>query len=423
MAIVTQRGSHACAPGAGALVHNASVSESGEPVVGALAGVRVLDLTQVISGPLATRILADQGAEVVKVEPPRGDTIRHVGGRDGVSALFATTNRSKRSVVLDLKQDAAVSVVKRLASESDVFVQNFRPGVADRMGIGESALRADHPELIYVSISGYGETGPYAAQRVYDPLVQAMSGLTDIQAGHREGQELIRFIVADKVTALTSAQAITAALVARGRTGRGQHVKLAMLDATVAFHWPEGMAYHTLTEAEPQRPPPAERHRLFATRDGHLILATIEVAQWQAFCRAVDRPDLAEDERFSSVKRLVTHATERLALVQEILRERDTEDWLARLRAADVPCAPVVTRDRLHEEPQIVANELLVESRHPVAGAMRQPRPAERFGETPSAIRGPAPSLGEHTDEVLRNAGYSDGEIAALRDAGALGKT
>jgi crotonobetainyl-CoA:carnitine CoA-transferase CaiB-like acyl-CoA transferase len=391
-------------------------------VNGALEGLRVVDLTQVISGPLATRILADQGADVIKVEPPRGDTIRHVGGRDGMSALFATTNRSKRSLVLDLKQPAAVDVVRRLSASADVFVQNFRPGVADRMGIGERALRADHPELIYVSISGYGDTGPYASQRVYDPLVQAMSGLADVQGGHREGQELVRFIVADKVTALTCAQAITAALVARGRTGRGQHLKLSMLDATVAFLWPEGMAYHTMLDGKARRAPPAERHRIFATRDGHLLAAAIEVAQWQAFCRAAERPELAEDERFATVKGLIVHATERLDLMEEILCERTTDDWLARLRAADVPCAPVVTRERLHEEPQIIANQLVVESRHPVAGAMRQPRPAERLDDTPSEIRGPAPRLGEHSEALLREAGFDAEAISALRAAGALGR-
>ncbi|MDZ7824954.1 MAG: CoA transferase [Gammaproteobacteria bacterium] len=204
---------------------------------GPLAGVRVVDLTSMISGPVATMMLADQGADVIKVEPPGGDLVRAMGAnRGGVSATFVSANRSKRSVVLDLKTDAGLDALKRLVRTADVFVQNFRPGAIERMGLGEDVLRAEREDLVYVSISGFGEQGPYAGNRVYDPVIQALSGLAAIQAdADGRPQHGLRTIIPDKLTAVTAAQAITAALFARERSGRGQHVRLAMLDATVAF--------------------------------------------------------------------------------------------------------------------------------------------------------------------------------------------
>ena len=205
---------------------------------GALSGFRIVDVSQVISGPVATRILADQGADVIKVEPPGGDILRHMGGKGGLAPTFTTTNRSKRAVVLDLKKPEGLATLKRLVASADVFVQNNRPGAAERMGIGEDALRAVNPRLIYVSISGFGESGPYSHKRVYDPLIQGMSGLAEIQGGPGGRPALVRVIVPDKVTALTAAQSITAALLSRERTGEGQHVRLSMLDAVIAFVWP-----------------------------------------------------------------------------------------------------------------------------------------------------------------------------------------
>ena len=225
-------------------------------MAGALDGYRIVDVTQVISGPLATRILADQGADVIKVEPPGGDILRLMGGKGGLAPTFTTTNRSKRAVVLDLKKPQGLATLKRLVATADVFVQNNRPGAAERMGIGEDALRAVSPRLIYVSISGFGETGPYRHKRVYDPLIQGMSSLAEIQGGPGGRPGLVRVIVPDKVTALTAAQSITAALLSRERTGEGQHVRLSMLDAVIAFVWPEGMAYHTFVSPElPKRAP------------------------------------------------------------------------------------------------------------------------------------------------------------------------
>jgi crotonobetainyl-CoA:carnitine CoA-transferase CaiB-like acyl-CoA transferase len=225
---------------------------------------------------MATMILADQGADIIKVEPPGiGDLTRALASRrHGMSPTFAVANRNKRSLVIDLKQARGVELLNRLVSGADLFVQNFRPGAADRMGIGEAALRQLRPDLVYVSISGFGETGPYVHKRTYDPVIQALSGLASIQADAATGRpHMLRVIVPDKVTALTAAQAMTAALLARERTGSGQHVRLAMLDAVVAFIWPESMAAYTF--AGPEKPitrPPNTRDLVFETADGFIRL-------------------------------------------------------------------------------------------------------------------------------------------------------
>lgn len=389
---------------------------------GPLDGFTVVDVTQMISGPLATRILGDQGAEVVKVEPPTGDLTRGLGGaRRGMAPIFATTNRNKRSLALDLKRPEGLEALRRLVARADVFVQNFRPGAAERMGLSEAALRAVRPDLVYVSISGFGERGPYAHKRVYDPVVQALSGLAAIQGGTSGRPRMLRLIVPDKLTAVTAAQAITAALLARERTGEGQHLRLSMLDAVVAFLWPEGMARHTYVGDDVGHSRPSEaRELVFETRDGFMTAGTVALREWQAFCRATGREEWIDDPRFRSAAGLVKHADARLELMARVLRERTTAEWLEVLDAAQVPCAPILTREELVEHPQIVANELIVENDWPATGPMRQPRPAERFDRTPSSIRRPPPLLGEHGEEVLRELGYDDAEIVRLRQSGVL---
>jgi crotonobetainyl-CoA:carnitine CoA-transferase CaiB-like acyl-CoA transferase len=389
-------------------------------VTGALDGFRIIDFSQVIAGPLSARILADQGADVIKVEPPTGDILRHMGGMAGLSPTFVTTNRSKRSVVLDIKKPGGLAALKKLVASADVFIQNARPGTADRMGVGEKTLRALNPRLIYVSVSGFGESGPFAGKRVYDPIIQGMSGMCEIQGGPAGPPGLVRVIVPDKVTALTAAQNITAALLARERTGRGQHLKLAMLDAVIAFVWPEGMAYHTyIAEGLPKPKPVARRDLVFETADGYMIASTVALREFQGFARAAGKTEWLEDPRFQDAAGLVANAKERLEMMAEVLQTRTTADWLAALDAEDVPCGPVLSRDRLHENEQVRENAILVEEEHPVVGRIRQPRPAERFDGTPSAISRPAPTLSEHADEVLGEIGFSVAEIAALREEGA----
>ncbi|MGO9266217.1 MAG: CaiB/BaiF CoA transferase family protein [Candidatus Binataceae bacterium] len=384
---------------------------------GALDGFRIIDLTQMVSGPMATMMLADQGADVIKVEPPgTGDLTRALAGRRrGMSPPFAVINRNKRSVVIDLKTARGLELVKQLVAGADVFIQNFRPGATERMGLGEPVLRAIKPNLVYVSISGFGESGPYVHKRTYDPVIQALSGLASIQGDPGGRPRMMRVIVPDKVTALTAAQAITAALLARERTGKGQHVRLAMLDAVVAFMWPESMASHTFVDTNHVVTRPLNtRDLVFETTDGYITCGAISDSEWAGLCRALEHPEWLDDERFKTPAGRVKYADARLELAADVLKHRTSAEWLARLDAEQVPCAPILSREQLLTDPQIAANGLIVESTHPHAGAMRQPRPAARFGATPSALRTFAPLLGEHTDTVLAELGLSARDIEEL---------
>jgi crotonobetainyl-CoA:carnitine CoA-transferase CaiB-like acyl-CoA transferase len=389
---------------------------------GPLTGFRIIDVTQMLSGPMATMMLGDQGADVIKVEPPvMGDLTRAFsGGKRGMGPTFAIINRNKRSIAIDLKDHRGLAVMKHLVAGADVFVQNFRPGRAERVGIGEADLRRIKPDLIYVSISGFGEKGPYVKRRVYDPVIQALSGLAAIQADYKTGRpQMMRLIIPDKVTALTAAQAITAALLARERTGQGQHVRLAMLDAVIAFLWPEGMARHTFiaSGAQPAQTRPDSRDLIYETADGYITCGANSNAEWEGLARALDHPEWISDPRFNSPSARAKNVSERLDLTAEVLTTKTTAEWLARLEANDVPCAPVLGREEVIRDPQVAANELLVESEHPHGGAMRQPRPAARFDATPAGLHRPAPLLGEHTDEVLRELGISPQAIRDLRAA------
>ena len=384
---------------------------------GPLTGYRIVDLTAMISGPVATMLLADQGAEVIKVEPPAGDIVRRMGHDiGGVTSSFVSANRSKKSVVLDLKTEGGRRILERLVESADVFVQNFRPGTAERMGIGEEAVRAHRPDIVYVSISGFGERGPYRRKRVYDPVIQALSGLADLQTDRATGRPMmIRTIIPDKVTALTAAQAITAALLHRERTGAGQHVRLAMLDAMVAFLWPEGLV--NLTVVDRELPEPRSRlapDLIYRTRDGYITVGAVSDSEWQGLCAALERPDWLHNELYATPHDRTVNVVKRLEQTQEVLLRRTTAEWLERLDAHQVPCAPVLTQRELVDHPQVVANELVEWRTHPEMGPYRQARPAARFEGSPSGISGHAPRLGEHTREVLASLDLDAGEVEAL---------
>ena len=390
---------------------------------GPLEGVRVLDLTSMISGPVATMMLADQGAEVIKVEPPEGELVRHMGrNTGGLTSVFLSANRSKRSIGLDLKNPAAVDILKQLIPTADVFVQNFRPGAIDRMGLGESVVRNLNASVIYVSISGFGETGPYAHKRVYDPVIQALSGLADIQMDAASGRpQMIRTIIPDKTTSVTAAQAITAALFHRERTGEGQHVKLAMLDTMVAYLWPEGMARYTFADRPPEpMKGEASPDLIYLTQDGYITAGAISDKEWQGMCRALDRPRWIDDERFRTANARVVHGKLRREMTAEVLLTRTSAEWLERLDHEEVPSAPVLGRHEVIDHPQIQANEMIVEDVHPVAGPIRQARPAARFDRTPARIRGPAPELGADTMALLGELGCSAAKIDELVASGAV---
>ncbi len=367
-----------------------------------LRGVKVLDLTSVVSGPHAAMILSDQGADVIKVEAPEGDIMR----RGGMTPGFVSSNRGKRSVVLDLKQPEELSVLHRLIAVSDVLVQNFRPGVADRLGFGEPAARAISPGLIYVSISGVGETGPYVRKRVYDPVIQALSGLADIQRDTETGRpRMVRTLIADKTTALAAAQAICAALYNKAVRSEGQHVRLAMLDVMVAYLWPEGFQELTLVEQTDSGARPAAPDLIFRTADGYITAGALSDAEWRGMCTVLGRPDWIEDPRFRTGTARSANAATRLSVVGEVFATGTSADWLTRLDAAQVPCAPVLTRRELLTDPQVAANGLIVEFDQPHLGRVRQARPAARFEGAPPWVPSPAPGLGEHTRDVLAELG------------------
>lgn len=395
-------------------------------MTGPLHGYRIIDMTSMISGPLGTMMLADQGADVIKVEAPGGDHTRAAANRrGGFSASFLNNNRNKRSVVLDLKQPGGLQALLRLSANADVFVQNFRPGVAERIGIGEAAIRAVSPKVIYVSISGFGEQGPYAGKPVYDPLVQAVSGLATVQAGSDEERpRLVRTILPDKLTGFAAAQAITAALLARARTGEGQHVRLSMLGAVVAFLWGSDMGSQTFVGGTlPQQEAASFTDLIYATADDYISVAVQSDREWTALTRALERPEWLEDARFRSPELRQRHINERLALTQQVLLTRPAQEWLDRLTHEGLPCAPVLTRTAMIEHPQVLENGIVVETEHPAAGRLRAAPGAARFSASPETELRPAPGLGQHTHAVLAGLGYTADEIEALRAAGVLGST
>ncbi|WP_119165565.1 CaiB/BaiF CoA transferase family protein [Algihabitans albus] len=371
---------------------------------GPLAGIRIIDLTTVISGPMATMILADQGADVVKVERADGDFTRQLATRrGGHSASYLNNNRNKRSIVVDLKNPDDLEAVKQLAATADVFIQNFRPGVAERLGLGYDALSALNPGLVHMSIAGFGFEGPLASKPVYDPLVQAVSALTTVQAGSDEQRpRLVRTILPDKLTAVQASQAITAALLSRERTGKGQRVTLSMLDTVAAFLWASDMNGHTFVGDEME----TEESQSFSdliydVQGGYVTISIMQDKHWEALAKATGRPDILVDARFKDAELREINRDARLELTQSIVKDIDRDRLLSDLEAAGVPCAPILTRKEMRMHPQLDANGTVVEYDHPTAGRLRQARGAALFHGTPAKTFRPAPELGEHTDDIL----------------------
>src|SRR6202050_5805333 len=385
---------------------------------GALEGVRVLDLSTMVAGPVATMMLADQGADVIKVESPHGDLMRHFSrGRNGMNASFLSCNRNKRSLAVDLKSADGLDIVKKLIATAQVLVHNFRPGIAERIGLGEEAVRAIRRDIVYVSITGYGIKGPYANQRAYDPVIQAMSGLADIQRDRDTGRpRMVRTIIADYTTALTAAQAITAALFARERSGVGQHVQLSMLDSMISYMWPEAMPSLTFVGNETD-PSDGELgpDLIYATQDRYITAGALSDDEWAGMCRALKREDLIDDPRFKSARDRAINAVARREITAAELEKWTAADILPRLLANDVPSAPVLSRFELLSDPQVRESHIFEEHEDATSGKVRQPRPAARFDRTPSAIRKLAPLLGEDNAAILGELGYSAEDIARLK--------
>ena len=393
-------------------------------MAGPLNGFKVVDLTAMISGPVATMILGDQGADVIKVETPTGgDFARQVATRrGGFSASFLNNNRNKRSIVLDLKSTDGLSVLHDLVRDADVFIQNFRPGVADRIGCGYDKLREINPTLVYMSISGFGFEGPYAGRRVFDPLIQSLSGLTTVQAGSDEERpRLVRTILPDKLTGYAAAQSICAALLARSKSSEGQHVRLAMIDTVIAFLWSSDMGGHTFIGDEFEKEVAQSFIDLiYETADGFISVAVMRHTEWIGLSRAVDKPEWLEDERFQNTAGLEENKSARLELTQSALRARTTSEWIERLENEDVPCAPVLTRKEMIRHAQIKANKIVMESEHPQAGLLRQARNAASFLGTPAEHRYGAPLHGGNSREILAELGYDTDRIDSLIESGSV---
>jgi len=365
-------------------------------------------------------MLADQGADVIKVESPSGDLMRHFNPiRNGMSASFLSCNRNKRSLAVDLKATEGLMIVQKLIATADVLIHNFRPGAAERIGLGEDAVRDIRHDLVYVSISGFGDRGPYAGQRAYAPVIQALSGLAEIQTDRDTGRpRMVRTIIADKTTALTAAQAITAALFARERSGQGQHVRIAMLDTMIAYLWPEAMP--SLTFVGDERDPSegdVGPDLVFATQDRYITAAALSDDEWAGMCRALNRQDLIDDPRFDSAGVRSRNAVERRGIMAAELEKWLAGDILPRLLANDVPAAPVLSRFELLKDGQVQANHILEEHQSLEYGRVRQPRPAAQFDRTPAGVRELAPLLGADNAAILTELGYSGDDIARLESA------
>ena len=389
-------------------------------MAGALAGVRIIEVGEVISAPLGVMMLAEQGADVIKVEPPgHGEESRQLSNyRAGMAGLYANCNHGKRSIGIDLKTAEGLELLYTLVRGADVFVQNWRPGAAERLRVAESDLRRINERLVYASVTGYGDDGPYAGRRGYDPIFQSLTGWVAAQLNPEVPiPDLVRNAIVDKATAYTLAQAITAALFARERGAPGQHVRVSMLDAGLVFFWPDGMLRHTLVGDDVENPMvPGERYQLTPTGDGQLVVWAGTAEQMRGTLRAVGRDDLAGSPGQRGREMLrpenVRERTEAVALG---LAKLGTEEAYRRLLECEVPAAPILDHAQILVDPQITHNGTVVEAIHPVYGRYRRTRAAARFSHTIADPTPPAALYGEHGDAILAELGLAADVVGGLR--------
>ncbi len=385
---------------------------------GPLSGITVIDLTAMISGPVCTMMLGDQGADVIKIEPLTGELTRKVGAsKNGMTTSFLCANRSKRSLTLNLKDPKGITVLKKLITKADVLVQNFRPGAMKRMGLSYGEVKKLNKEIIYTSISGFGEKGPYSNQRVYDPVIQALSGLADIQRDQKTNfPKMVRTIIPDKTTGMAAAQAISSALFYKERYGTGQHIKLAMLDVMVAYLWPEGSASLSFVgeEGDPSKGQMG-LDLVFQTKDNKYITAgAVTDKEWLGMCNAFDRKDLLSDPRFNTPRARFDNKTERRLLIAEEIKKHNSIDILTKLHKNEVPSAPILSRTELLENEQIIENNIIEFHDSKLFGNIRSPRPAPIYSDSPINGKQLAPLLGQNSIEILKEIDYKDHEIKNL---------
>jgi crotonobetainyl-CoA:carnitine CoA-transferase CaiB-like acyl-CoA transferase len=386
-----------------------------------MQGVRIVDFSTALTGPYAAALLADQGATVVKIERPGiGDIARWVGvAVNGISALYQSCNRGKRSISINLDTERGREIAKQLVGEADVVIQNFRPGVMERLGLGYNDLSADHDGLIYVSLSGFGSTGPYAARGAYDTVIQAYGGLASNQADGPDGEPtFLHQTAADKITAMYAVQAVTAALFARERGLGGQHVELSMLDSVVSFLWADAAGNEMMLDSDGSMPSSfVSTVRPYRFIDGWGVCTPTSDADFAGMCKAL-RVDGYDDPRVAGIAARRNNRE----LMGEIMRNchvaastMTAAEARERMQEFNVPYGEVVSPAGLSSDPHAVAISLLEDSVHPTAGRLRQPRHPARFEGTPAAVGAAAPTLGQHTDELLSEIGYGPDDIAALR--------
>jgi formyl-CoA transferase len=389
---------------------------------GPLRGVRVLDLSSVVLGPMATQLLADFGADVIKVEAPEGDLMRANGvvHHPGMSSIYLALNRNKRSVVLDLKTRAGLEAVKRLIGSADVVVHNMRVSAIERLGLGYDAVAALNPQVVYCAATGFGQDGPDRDKPAFDDIIQAACGFVGAASVNRDEPDYMPSLIADKTTGLAVANAVLAALFHRERHGRGQYVEVPMLETMAAFVLTEHMGGMTF----PGHPGKAGYARLLQggrkpvrTADGWMSLLPYTERHWHAFFAEAGRPELAgqyniasRHERNANIQALYAH-------LRELAPQRTTAQWMALCERVDIPATPIYGLDDLLDHPHLREVGLFEESIHPVVGPIRQVRPTARFAATPTGIRRPAPGLGDDTEEVLLEAGLSGEDVAALMGA------
>lgn len=384
--------------------------------MGPLEGIKIIDISTIVSGPLAASMLGDQGAEVIKIEPPyKGENARVMGPiKEGSGALFATVNRSKRSLAMDLKKAESKKIIYKLIESADIIIDNFRPGALDRLGLDFNSIKNFNPRIIQMSITGYGETGPYSKRRVYDPLIQATAGVCDAQS--IDGQpKYMKTLMCDKITSLTAAQAMTAALFKREKTNKGQRVTLSMLDTALYFMWSDSM-YNYSWQGDDWAPIPniADFYEPVKTKDGHIALVAINDSEFSGVLKAIGREDLLEDERFSTIENRIMNVVEMQEILLNAYSEFTSDELVKRMEENDVPAAKINKREDIFSDPQVINNSSVINTKNNGEKLIKGPKPPANFLDDECDEPKFMPALGEHSSEILKEYGFSNDEINSL---------